>query len=180
MEILSGKFKKTPFFLKNIYIKPTSSFIKKKLFNWLGDFIINKSCLDLFSGLGTLGFECLSRGSKDVVLVEKNKNIFNFLINLKKKLNIHNVSIYNMLAADYIYKYKFKKFDIIFIDPPYKEFKNLYFLIKKCIFLSNINSLIYIESVLNISLLLNYFNSYFKILRKGVLGKINFFLFELI
>ncbi|ASS47124.1 RNA methyltransferase [Candidatus Nasuia deltocephalinicola] len=180
LKILSGKFKNTPFSLKNEKVKPTSTLIKKNIFNWIGNFIKNKICLDLFSGLGTLGFESVSRGAYKVILVEKNKIIYNFLKKIKKKLNIYNVFIYNLKAEDYLFKYKFEKFDIIFIDLPYNNFKYLYFFVKKCIFLTKKKSLIYIESYLNLYLLKNYFDSILKIKKIGVIGKINFFLFEVI
>lgn len=180
MKILSGKWKNTPFnFKKKINIKPTSTLIKKILFNWLGNYIWNKNCLDLFCGLGTLGFEAASRGC-NTTMVEKNKIIFNQLSFFKKKIKAKNILLYNMDSFLYIKKFKFLKYDLIFLDPPYKKFKDLFFFIKKCLFLLKKNSLIFIESNLNIFLIINYFKNIFKIKKNNFLGKKNFFLLEVI
>lgn len=179
MKILSGKWRNTPFnFKKKINVKPTSTLIKKILFNWLGD-VCNKKCLDLFCGLGTLGFEAASRGC-NTTMIEKNQIIFNQLIFFKKKIRAKNILLYNMNSLVYIKKFRFLKYDLIFLDPPYKKFKNLFFFIKKCLFILKKNSFIFIESNLNIFLILNYFKNILKIKKSSFLGKKNFFLLETI
>lgn len=180
MRILSGNWKNTPFnFKKKINIKPTSTLIKKKLFNWIDDCLLNKNCLDLFCGLGTLGFEAASRGC-NTTMVEKNKIIFNYLFFFKKKIRAKNVLLYNMDSFLYIKKFKFFKYDLIFLDPPYKNFKNLFFFIKKCLFFLKKNSFIFIESNLNLFLIINYFKGVLKIIKNDFLGKKNFFLLKFI
>lgn len=178
MKIISGYWKNSPFyFKKKCKTSPTSTIIKKILFNWLGNDILNKNCLDLFSGLGGVGFEAASRGCK-TVLVEKDKSIFKYLLNFKNRVKINNVCIYNMDYLFYIKKFKNLKYDFIFLDPPYNKFKDLFFLINNCLNLVKNKTLIFIESNLNLFLIKNYFKYSLKIKKYNFLGKKNFFLFE--
>ncbi len=122
IKVISGKFKKMKIkILKNKNIRPTLGIIRKKLFNWLHPFIKNKICLDCFSGSGILSIESLSLNASHVTIIEKNykiiKNIKNnlYLIN-KDKFKLINLNIFN-----YLKNYPKKFFDIVFIDPPYKN-----------------------------------------------------------
>ena len=51
-------------------LRPTPDRVRETLFNWLGQTLYGKTCLDLFAGSGALGFEALSRGAERVVMVE--------------------------------------------------------------------------------------------------------------
>jgi 16S rRNA (guanine(966)-N(2))-methyltransferase RsmD len=73
--------------------------------------------LDLFSGSGSLGIECYSRGSKNITFVEKNKKCIKQLYSTTKSLNIRAEIILNDVFK-YIRKTS-KKFDLVFADPPY-------------------------------------------------------------
>ena len=78
--------------------------------------------LDLFSGVGSFGLECLSRGALNAVFVESYKEVLDIL-----KKNIENLNYVNsstIIEQDIYDSLDFKtlkKFDIIFIDAPYKE-----------------------------------------------------------
>ncbi len=52
-------------------LRPTPDRVRQTLFNWLGQELDGLACLDLFSGTGVMGFEALSRGAEDMVMVEK-------------------------------------------------------------------------------------------------------------
>src|SRR3990172_9868690 len=52
-------------------LRPTPDRVRETLFNWLGQDLTGKACLDLFAGSGALGFEAASRGAKRVVMVER-------------------------------------------------------------------------------------------------------------
>src|SRR3990167_7240418 len=54
-------------------LRPTPDSVRETLFNWLGQRLDGKICLDLFAGSGALGFEALSRGAAQVVMVEKDR-----------------------------------------------------------------------------------------------------------
>ena len=133
MRIISGNFKgKKILQPKDINTRPLKDLTKESIFN-----IINHSnklkikleksnILDLFSGVGSFGIECLSRGVVHVTFVENYNGVLPIL---KKNLSrLKTIDNYEVVKED-INKKKFflelnRKFDIIFLDPPYKD-KNL-------------------------------------------------------
>ena len=133
MRIISGSFKgKKILEPLNIKTRPLKDLTKESIFNIINHsnkFKINLSnsyILDLFSGVGSFGIECISRGAKQVIFIE---NYSEVLPLLKKNLfNLNSIQNYEIIEKD-IYndniflKLKYK-FDIIFLDPPYKD-KNL-------------------------------------------------------
>ena len=90
--------------------------------------------LDIFSGVGSFGLECLSRGAKKVIFIENYKEALNILkknlINLKI-INNYEIVEKNAYEINTLNKIK-EKFDIIFLDPPYKD-KNINLLIDQII-----------------------------------------------
>ena len=137
MRIISGTFRgKKIIEPKDKQTRPLKDLTKESIFNILNHsnkFKINLKdsiILDLFSGVGSFGIECLSRGAKHVVFAEK---YYGVLPLLKKNLqNLKLIKNYAILEED-IYNINFlrsldKKFDVIFIDPPYKD-KNLILLL---------------------------------------------------
>jgi len=132
MRVISGDFKgKKILEPKDIKTRPLKDLTKESIFNILKHskkFSIkleNSEILDLFSGTGSFGIECISRGAKFVTFVENYKGI---LPTLKKNLtNLKNVENYSIIEQNILinfdYKNLKKKFDIIFLDPPYKETK---------------------------------------------------------
>jgi len=124
MRIISGKYRGTiipsP---KEEIVKPTLDRIKENIFNILQFKINNSVCLDLFCGSGALGCECLSRNAKEVTMVDNNKNNIACLKKFLEKLNadknsylLYNCDFYEVLKQA---SNNNKKFDIIFLDPPY-------------------------------------------------------------
>ena len=106
------------------HIRPTKDRIRESIFNALGP-LDDMVALDLYSGSGAMGIEALSRGCSFCYFVDKNK----IAIDVTKK-NIANLKIDNaeviykddLSAINYFIENK-KKFDILFLDPPYKEGK---------------------------------------------------------
>ena len=132
MRIISGNFKgKKILKPKDLITRPLKDLTKESIFN-----IINHSnkfsidlqkstVLDLFSGVGSFGIECLSRGAKHVTFVDNYSGVTEVL---KKNLrSLSNINNYEILQKDIIQDLQFinfkKKFDIIFLDPPYKDKK---------------------------------------------------------
>ena len=133
MRIISGNFRgKKILYPKDLKTRPLKDLTKESIFN-----IINHSnkfkvqlagakVLDLFSGVGSFGIECLSRGANKVIFAE---NYMGVLPVLKKNLiNLKCKDSYEILEKD-IYKENTllmlnEFFEIIFLDPPYKD-KNL-------------------------------------------------------
>jgi len=119
MHIISGKYKGRE--IKALGgIRPTEDKVRKALFDILGD-IEGLSFLELFAGSGAVGFEAVSRGVADLTLVEYNRES---LVAIKKNidsLKLKACEVYPQEAQRAIktfYKHK-RKFDIIFLDPPY-------------------------------------------------------------
>jgi len=101
-------------------LRPTPDRVRQTVFNWLGQELHGLTCLDLFSGTGVMGFEALSRGAKQVVMVEKSTPVYKALIENKKLLNAEAAQIFNMDAVQFLANNK-QLFDIIFLDPPYHQ-----------------------------------------------------------
>ena len=138
MRIISGSYKgKKILEPKDILTRPLKDLTKESIFNIIthsNKFNINLTesfILDLFSGVGSFGLECLSRGTKKVVFVENYQGV---LPVLKKNLtNLKSLSNYEIFEEDIsntsIFSKFDNKFDVIFLDPPYK-FKNLSIIFK--------------------------------------------------
>ena len=130
MRIISGKFKGKKILEPNdLNTRPLKDLTKESIFNIIkhsNKFTINfenSEILDLFSGTGSFGIECISRGAKFVTFVENYNGILPIL---KKNLaNLKLASNYLVIEKNvfnYLNLNEFKKqFDIIFLDPPYKE-----------------------------------------------------------
>ena len=130
MRVISGSFRgKKILEPKDIKTRPLKDLTKESIFNILNHSkkfkinLENSEILDLFSGVGSFGIECLSRGVKIVVFIENYNRV---LPVLKKNLkNLKSSENYEIIEKDIdngdIFRTLEKKFDIIFIDPPYKN-----------------------------------------------------------
>lgn len=121
MRIISGKFRgrhiNPP---KNISARPTTDFAKESLFNLLQNRMDFEgvSMLDLFAGTGSIGLEFISRGARDVIAVELAHVQQNFIIQICKQLDIHNLQLIRGDAFKYLNNCQLQ-FDFIYADPPY-------------------------------------------------------------
>lgn len=118
MRVVSGKYRSRVLStFKGNDIRPTSDFAKESLFNILGN-VNQKTFLDLFAGTGSMGIECISRGGISV-FTDNNKESVNLI---KKNLQSLNETAQVSLVDGVKYLLSTSnKFDIIFIDPPYKS-----------------------------------------------------------
>jgi len=137
MRIISGNFKGKKILLpRDKLTRPLKDLTKESIFNiikhskLLNIELENSNILDLFSGVGSFGLECLSRGAKNVTFLESYAEVLNIL-----KKNIDNLNQQNQtkviekdIFSENTLKLLDDKFDIIFMDPPYKE-KKLSFLL---------------------------------------------------
>ena len=131
MRIISGNFKGKKLVLpKDIKTRPLKDLTKESIFNILKHsnlIAINlekSKILDLFSGVGSFGLECISRGAHSIVFCENyseatkvlKKNIID--LDCEQKTQIITENIFNIKNINY---FKNKKFEIIFLDPPFVE-----------------------------------------------------------
>jgi len=120
MRVISGKYrglKLTEF--AGWDVRPTADRVKESLFNVLQGRIAGAEVLDLFCGSGNLGIECLSRGAKSVHFNDISPVSLEILKkNIARLKDLQNFNITNL---DYsVCLTRAGKFDLIFIDPPYK------------------------------------------------------------
>jgi len=101
-------------------LRPTPDRVRETLFNWLGQTLDGKSCLDLFAGSGVLGLEAASRGAARVVMVENDRSVFS---NLEKTLALIGAKQVDLVLADafdYLHTSD-ERFDVVFLDPPFRQ-----------------------------------------------------------
>lgn len=101
-------------------LRPTSDRVRETLFNWLGQDLTGKICLDLFAGSGALGFEAASRGASQVVLVEQNKKTVQSLRVSSEKLHASQARLVNMNAQAFLAT-DLGRYDVVFLDPPFES-----------------------------------------------------------
>ena len=125
MRIISGKARGTKInTIDEVTTRPTLDRVRESLFNIIQNYVSNTYVLDIFAGSGALGIEALSRGAKQAVFCDINKDAVKIINeNLMKTRLKENAIVYNMnykKMIEKLSKIDFK-FDIVFVDPPYKE-----------------------------------------------------------
>ena len=125
MRIISGSARGTKLFtLEGDATRPTLDRVKESLFSIIQQHIPDAVVLDLFAGSGALSLEALSRGASKAILCDYSKKAINIIKqNIEKTRFTEQAVLLNMdyeKALEYI-KLQELKFDIIFLDPPYKK-----------------------------------------------------------
>ena len=129
MRIISGKLKgKSIAFIKSAITRPLKDSVKENIFNIIAhsnllDVNLNKSnILDLYSGVGSFGLECVSRGADKVIFVERDKNAAETLNANLLTLSINDkATVMNEKIIDFLNRKQFRKFNIFFLDPPFAD-----------------------------------------------------------
>ena len=129
MRIISGKLKgKSINFLKNSITRPLKDSVKENIFNilkhsnYINLKIENSNILDLYSGIGSFGIECISRGADKVTFIDKDINAIKTLKKNLNKYSINNQSkVLNQTIDDNLIGTLKEKFKIFFLDPPYRD-----------------------------------------------------------
>ena len=130
MRIISGKFRGLKLHSpKNIEIRPTSDRLRESLFSIINSNkydinIIDANVIDICTGTGALGIEALSRGAKNLYLIDNEQNSLDIV-----KTNLSKIKSYDIESSVYIRKADAKKpfkninliFNIVLIDPPYNS-----------------------------------------------------------
>lgn len=123
MRIISGKARGTKLFtLDGKNTRPTLDRVKEPLFSIIMNKIPESQVLDLFAGSGALGIEALSRGAKHAVLCDNSREAVKIINNnlAKTKLDTY-AEIINDDFKKCLKKLQGRKFDLIFLDPPYES-----------------------------------------------------------
>lgn len=101
-------------------LRPTPDRVRQTAFNWLGQDLHGLNCLDLFAGTGVMGFEALSRGAKQAVLIEKSRPAYQALLDNQAHLKAQHAKVLNADALHFLAQTS-EKFDVAFVDPPYQQ-----------------------------------------------------------
>ena len=133
MRIIGGKYKGKKLFLpKDKETRPLKDLVKESIFNVISHSneikikIDNSVILDLFSGSGSFGLETISRGAKKVTFVENYHDVLNILEKNIFALNCQNkCQIFRKSCFEYLNDINMNRplYDLIFLDPPFKEKK---------------------------------------------------------
>ena len=101
-------------------VRPTTDMARESLFNILNNYVDYDECavLDLFAGTGAVSLEFVSRGAKEVTAVDINAQCVDFIKSSALQFGVKNLHVVRSDVFDLL-KRAYKKFDIVFADPPY-------------------------------------------------------------
>lgn len=121
MRIITGKFKKANLFsVPGKTARPTTDYIKEVIYSVISS-CSGKNILDLYAGSGSLGFEALSRNAEFVDFVDfSDKSIKTMKRNIEKLKCTSECKIHKKKVSAFLNRCE-KKFDLIFMDPPYNK-----------------------------------------------------------
>ena len=120
MRIISGNYRgKKLQSIEGLSTRPTTDRVKESLFNLIQFDVVGSKVLDLFSGSGSLGIECVSRGAKAIDFNDINRDCITVikknLEGMKGQYNVYDIDYLSLLGVK-----KNEKYDLIFVDAPYK------------------------------------------------------------
>jgi 16S rRNA (guanine966-N2)-methyltransferase len=177
IKIIGGKFKGRKLKVLDMPdLRPTPNRLRETLFNIIQYDLKQAKCLDAFAGTGALGLEAYSRGAESVIFLETNLKTYQQLKNNLTIFQSNTLEAFTINCLDYL-KTTNKVFDIIFLDPPFKE--NLW---EECcqIILDRAllqpGGLIYLEAPFKINLDINHW----KIRKEDKLSDVFYSIYELI
>jgi 16S rRNA (guanine966-N2)-methyltransferase len=122
VRIIGGKWRSRKIrFTGHPNLRPTPNSVRETVFNWLAPIITDAVCFDMFAGSGALGFEALSRGAKNVVMMDKSRQAIN---DLRSNAALLETNAANFICKDFSIKLQLvfeKQFDLVFLDPPFHK-----------------------------------------------------------
>ena len=137
MRIIAGKFKKTNLYEpKNKAVRPLKDMVRESIFNFLihsnkiSIQLEQSNVLDLYSGTGSFGLECVSRHAAMTIFIEKEKEAVKILkkniekLKVKSKTKIFHDDVFHIIKKNDRTLLNFIpniKFDLIFCDPPFRD-----------------------------------------------------------
>ncbi len=113
-------------------LRPTPDRVRETLFNWLGQDLTGKDCLDLFAGSGALGFEAASRGARRVTMVENDAAAWKALQDNREMLAATAVTAVRADALEFLKNHRdphvqphlqprLQGYHVVFLDPPFAD-----------------------------------------------------------
>jgi len=100
-------------------LRPTPDRVRETLFNWLGQDLTDRRCVDAFAGSGALGFEAASRGAVEVVMIERDRRLAAGLEATARRLGAGTVRVVCDDALGWMARADAGRFDVVFLDPPF-------------------------------------------------------------
>jgi 16S rRNA (guanine966-N2)-methyltransferase len=135
MRIISGTYRglrlKT---LKSSNLRPTSDQLRETLFDVIGPQLEGSTFLDAYAGTGAVGLEALSRGAREVVFIEHHRRAAELIRSNLAALEIHDgfhVMSCQVLAGLERLAAEGSRFDFVFVDPPYSEFREYHHVLRQ-------------------------------------------------
>jgi 16S rRNA (guanine966-N2)-methyltransferase len=121
VRIIGGAFRRRVIrFPANPGLRPTPDRVRETLFNWLGQDLTGKRCLDLYAGSGALTLEAASRGAALAIAVDRDRALIDALRATTSVLGATSVEAGVGDARAFIANER-REFDVIFLDPPFGE-----------------------------------------------------------
>lgn len=124
VRIVGGKWKRTPLPVPDVPgLRPTPDRVRETLFNWLGQSLDGRSCLDPFAGTGALGLEAASRGARRVVMVERDRVAVAAIGEALGRLGAEAVELVAGDAFEVLRRLARagERFDLVLLDPPFGQ-----------------------------------------------------------
>ena len=122
MRIISGIYGRRRFDVPSSFsARPTTDFAKENIFNVVNNLVDleGMDALDLFAGTGSISFELISRGCRNVTVIEKNNAHASFIAKVAKELKTDALALIRGDVFRYLNSAPKQSFDFIFADPPY-------------------------------------------------------------
>lgn len=107
-------------FPKAAGLRPTPDRVRETLFNWLGQELTGRRCLELYAGTGVLSLEAASRGATLAVAVDRNRALVDALCATAALIPVAALEAHCADARGFLDKER-RDFDVIFLDPPFSD-----------------------------------------------------------
>ena len=109
-------------FPDSAYLRPTPDRVRETVFNWLAPHLVGARVLDLFSGSGVLGFEALSRGAEQAVMMDSAPLVIKQLQQMREILSADHAQIIQTDALMWLQQSIITQaFNVVFLDPPFQS-----------------------------------------------------------
>ncbi len=180
LRIIAGRWRGTKIPVENVVaLRPTPDRIRETLFNWLQVKILDANCLDLYAGSAALSLEAASREAKRVDCIEQDPRLITNIQSLSKQLHAEQIIKVHLSDAVQWLEACESKYDIIFLDPPFKQGLILPLLQTiKSKALLNANARVYVEFEKSLDLV-SKLDPDWEILKKAHAGEVQAYLLAL-